>query len=58
MRSVTESVYSLESSLVQSNDDIIKNQDALMSQNTMMISLIIVGIVITFWFKRRRTKWM
>ena len=53
LRTVTESVYSLESKIIDKNDSVIRNQETLISQNTMIISLIIVAAVMMFWFKRR-----
>ncbi|HOR87177.1 MAG TPA: hypothetical protein PLL98_11935 [Bacillota bacterium] len=54
MSTVSEYVY--DSTINKLN--IISNQEFIIKQNSMVLSIIIVAVVILFWFKRRRTKWM
>ncbi len=54
MSTVSEYVY--DSTVNKLN--IISNQEFIIKQNSIVLSIIIVAVVILFWFKRRRTKWM
>lgn len=54
MSTVSEYVY--DSTINKLN--IISNQEFIIKQNSIVLSIIIVAVVILFWFKRRRTKWM
>lgn len=54
MSTVSEYVY--DSTINKLN--IISNQEFIIKQNSMVLSIIIAAVVILFWFKRRRTKWM
>ena len=54
MSTVSEYVY--DSTVNKLN--IISNDEFIIKQNSIVLSIIIVAVVILFWFKRRRTKWM
>ena len=54
MSTVSEYVY--DSTINKLN--IISNDEFIIKQNSIVLSIIIVAVVILFWFKRRRTKWM